>query len=533
MIVDVRGIPDKTMLHADVAIIGAGPAGITLARELGDIGVMVALFESGGQDYDPDVQALYTGENIGLPYYDLDVTRLRFLGGSSNHWEGMCRPIDDEDFAAYDWIPLSGWPIEPASMQSYFRRAQDILELGAYEYDAEARLKRLDSRNFGTIPFDPRIVSHGVWLFRKGGPVRFAAKYHEYLDKSPSITTYLNASVTELVTSPSGDRIESFTISTLDHKTYTARARIYVLAAGGIENPRILLASNKGTHANGVGNAHDLVGRCFMEHVGAPIGHLILSADDVPTQFYTNFAHEFVVDGITSQAGLILRPEVRREKGLLNTIVTLETAQPAGLGAVNSLKHSITTGMMPASLTEDLLEVIRNLEEIASYYYQKKIRQQLPATDTFTLFARAEQAPNPDSRIILSPKLKDALGMPSLKLNWSITDLDVHSMRQTALVIGQEAARAGIGRVRLADWLQEGSAHPAGIVGGGHHHMGTTRMSSDPKTGVVDADCRVHGVNNLFIAGSSVFPTAGFANPTHTIVAMALRLGQTVRSVLV
>jgi len=533
MIVDLRGIPDKTTINADVAIIGSGPAGITLAKELGDSGVTVALFESGGEDYDADVQALYSGRNVGLPYYDLDVTRLRFLGGSSNHWEGMCRPIDDEDFAAHDWIPLSGWPIEAASLQGYYRRAQEILELGPYEYDAATWLKRLNTTMLGTIPFSPEIVDHTVWRFKKGGPVRFGAKYRDYLQKSPSVTTYLNASVTELMTNQSGDRIESFTISTLDHKSYTATARIFVVAAGGIENPRILLASNKGAHANGIGNAHDQVGRYFMEHVAAPVGQLVLSDEDTPTQLYTNFAHEFVVDGVTAQAGMVLRPEVREKMKLLNTILTLEMDAPAGLTAVNNLKHSFTTGIRPASLTEDLITVIRNFDGIFSYYYQKKFKQQLPKTDTFTLYARAEQAPNPESRITLDPENRDALGIPSLKLHWALTELDLHSLRQTGTAIGQESARLGIGRLRIADWLQDPSPQPAGIVGGGHHHMGTTRMSGDPKTGVVDADCRVHGVNNLFIGGSSVFSTCGFANPTHTLVALALRLGETIKSALV
>lgn len=533
MIVDVRGIPDGTTIDADVAIIGAGPAGITLARELGDAGVRVALFESGGRDYDPDTQALYAGENTGLPYYDLDVTRLRFLGGSSNHWEGMCRPLDDEDFHAHPRIPLSGWPVEASAMQGYFRKAQEILELGPYDYEAGAWLKRLNDKRLGTIPFDPEVVGHGVWLFRKDGPVRFAEKYRDYLDKSAHVTTYLNASITELVTGGSGDSIESFRISALDRKTYKATARMYVLAAGGIENPRVLLASSRGAHAAGVGNAHDQVGRYFMEHVAAPIGHLVTSSDDVPTQFYTNFAHEFVANGITAQAAMMVRPEIRKRMGLLNTMVTLKTATPEGLSAIDSLKRGITTGIVPANLSDDLISVIRNLDGIVSYYYQKKIKQELPTTDTFVLYGRAEQAPNPDSRITLSPDHRDALGIPSVMLNWAINDLDIHSLRQTSVVLGQEAAKLGIGRVRMADWLQENTPQPANVVGGGHHHMGTTRMSSDPKTGVVDADCRVHGMTNLYVAGSSVFPTGGSANPTHTIVAMALRLGESIKSALV
>jgi len=253
----------------------------------------------------------------------------------------------------------------------------------------------------------------------------------------------------------------------------------------------------------------------------------------VPTQFYTNFAHEFVVNGITAQAAMMVRPEVRRRMGLLNTMVTLKTATPEGMSAVESLKHGVTTGIMPANLTDDLITVIRNLDGIASYYYQKKIKQQLPTTDTFVLYGRAEQAPNPDSRITLSHDHRDALGIPSLKLNWAINDLDIHSLRQTSVVLGQEVAKLGIGRVRMADWLQDDKPQAANVVGGGHHHMGTTRMSSNPKTGVVDADCRVHGVNNLFVAGSSVFPTGGSANPTHAIVAMALRLGEFIKSTLV
>jgi choline dehydrogenase-like flavoprotein len=229
---------------------------------------------------------------------------------------------------------------------------------------------------------------------------------------------------------------------------------------------------------------------------------------------------------------MILRPQVRREKRLLNTIVTLVTEPPAGLAAVNNLKHSWNTGIRTASLTDDVLTVIRNFDGIFSYYYSKKVSKQLPKTDTYTLYGRSEQIPNPDSRVSLSPGDRDALGIPRLRMNWAVDALDLHSMRQTAVAIGEEAARTGIGRVRVADWLQEGAERPSGVVGGGHHHMGTTRMSADPKSGVVDADCRVHGVNNLFIGGSSVFATGGFANPTHTLVALALRLGDTIKGVL-
>jgi choline dehydrogenase-like flavoprotein len=142
----------------------------------------------------------------------------------------------------------------------------------------------------------------------------------------------------------------------------------------------------------------------------------------------------------------------------------------------------------------------------------------------FQLNTRIEQAPNPDSRVTLSTE-KDELGVPRANLHWALTELDKRSIRTLHFILGQQIGQAGLGRVKLMDYLQDENDYswPEG-TDGGWHHMGTTRMSDDPRQGVVDANCQIHGIQNLYVAGAACYATSAAPNPTLTLVALSLRL---------
>jgi choline dehydrogenase-like flavoprotein len=536
--IDLRTLPDGKELRSDVCIIGAGPAGITLARELGDAGLGVCLLESGGFETDPETQALARGESIGSPYYPLEAARLRCFGGSGNHWAGTCGPLDPIDFAASSWVPNSGWPLTRADLDPYYRRAQQVCQLGPFEYDARA----WDGPGHHPLPLADDVVLSTI---SQHSPVRFGETCRPDIEHAKNVYAYLYANVVEIEAVHGRPEIARLRVACLGGKRFTARARVYVLAAGGIENARLLLASNSVRPA-GVGNEHDLVGRYFMEHP-AVTGAVFLPADpNLLLQLY-----EGGVDrGVGRSAFLRLAPEIQHREHLLNARWWLEdsTEQEAlrvfapGVQAADRVQEEIRAGQVPSDLGADVQQMVADLEGIAMYTYRAFFQPDRTARAYF-LYTQLAQAPNPASRVTLADD-RDALDMPRVQLDWRLGDLERRTLHRGVEALGVEFGRAGLGRIgmvreqapREASILRRGppggGGWPPGLRGS-WHHMGTTRMASDPTRGVVNADSRVHSAPNLFVAGSSVFPTSGYVNPTLTIIALALRLADHLKRELV
>ncbi len=303
-------------------------------------------------------------------------------------------------------------------------------------------------------------------------------------------------------------------VRTLDGKEHRARARYYVLACCSIQNARLLLASNRRT-PTGLGNAYDLVGRFFMEHIEMPTGHLALAPSRAAnTKMY---ALEF---GRTKARGeLALSAAVQREQRILNATVSLEPGGPDEVA-----QSTFQWG------TPDRLSALRERDAHAN---AGPPAEPPPARAPlfFHLTTRQEQAPNPASRVLLSTE-RDALDMPRARLDWRLTALDRRSFHAFYEVMGRELGRSGTGRVKMLDWVTRDEDTWPSTLSGGWHHMGTTRMHENPRLGVVDATCRVHGLGNLYVAGASVYPTGGAANPTLTIVAVSLRLSDHLKRTL-
>jgi choline dehydrogenase-like flavoprotein len=515
---DARTLDNGSVIDGDLCIVGAGAAGISIALQWVNSPHRVILLEGGGFDLEPAMQDLYRGEIVGQPYFPLEAARLHYFGGTTGHWAGYCSPYDPIDFETRSWVPHSGWPIRREEMDPFYARAQKILQLGPYEYDASDWVK--GDKDLQPFPLDRNVAWTKMWQF-SAPPMRFGTTYRDAIVNARSVHLYTHANVREIEANEGLSAVDGLRVRMLDGKEHRVRARHFVLACCSIQNARLLLASNRRASA-GLGNAHDLVGRYFMEHLEIPSGELVLEKpQSTKTKMY---AIDF---GVTKARGEIsLSAHAQKEHGILNGTASLE---PGALGE----RVQSTFQFLPPELLKALMAW-----EKGGRVGPSPLRASLPPASAafetpriFHLMTRQEQAPNPNSRITLSAE-KDAMGMPRAKLDWQLTELDKRSIRTFYKVLGQEMGRTGVGRIQLREWLLSDDRSWPSFISGGWHHMGTTRMHADPRQGVVDANCLVHGLGNLYIAGAAVYPTAGSANPTLTLVALSQRLSDHLRTKL-
>ncbi|MFN3201656.1 MAG: FAD-dependent oxidoreductase [Bradymonadia bacterium] len=496
MIQDARELSEGALVEADLCIIGGGAAGMSIARQFLDQSALkVVLLESGGLKKDPKSHALNQGEVVGRNYFKLEDSRSRYFGGSTNCWAGLCLPLQAVDFEKRDYLPHSGWPITRADLDPFYARAQGLLDLGRYEYR---------SKPWGAGKRLPLDLSKGPLesaIFQMSRPTRMGTAWRDLFKTSESVRVLLHANVTRLGLAAGGGALEELDVKVIDGPGFKVKARHYVLATGGLENPRIMLAS-KDVNPKGVGNDNDLVGRFFMEHPHTDgEGVLVASPHLRDWGFYK--VHRARGARIW---GMFQAPDalIKKEK-MLNFSMVLFPYKPRG----KKPAHPLTEAVAQAVAETDTL-----LDEPPP----------APPKDgplLLTLGTPSEQAPNPDSRVTLSDE-KDPLGMPRIALDWRMSDIDKRSIKRAHELMALTVARAGLGRMKVT--LDDDEKSWPKQMHGGWHHMGTTRMASDSKSGVVDQHCTVHGVENLSIAGSSVFTTGGAANPTLTIVALALKL---------
>ncbi len=513
MIVDPADLPADAVLDADLCIVGGGPAGITIALELMNERFRIVLLESGGVKARGGDQSLNEGISIGAPYYALDACRLRALGGSTNMWGGWCRPLDADDFHAREWIADSGWPFDLTELTSAYRRAQTACGLGPYDYEP-ARWR--DNTRASPVPSDDRARE----VIFQIAPVRFGAQHADALRKAANVTLLPGASALTLEMDEAGRNARRIRVGTLPGKTVTIAAGTIVLAAGGLENARLLLAST-GHGANGIGNSGDLVGRYFNDHLHVPIGTLH------PRHHSMRHRHEARRRaGTTVREGLSLTESARGEERLLGAAVTFhnpddphDVLSPAleqsGYRSFVILARAVRDLEWPHDATAHIARTLRNPAHALSMAYR---RMSTRAATRLVIGIRAEQAPNYASRVSLDNST-DRYGVRRLRLDWKISDQDLDSIERTQRILATLLAAE---RVEMIP--RDGPLGWANTVAPGAHHIGTTRMHASPQRGVVDAQCRVHGTENLYVAGSSVFPTGGWAPPTLTIVALSLRL---------
>jgi choline dehydrogenase-like flavoprotein len=520
VIEDARSIPDGTVLRADLCILGGGAAGITIAREFAGQGQSVLLVESGGFDFEERTQALYAGE-ISPGLYELDIARLRYFGGSTNHWGGVCRPLDADDFAKRPWIPHSGWPIEKADLQTYYDRACDLVQLPSKEWDKAAWQDRL--AEFYRLPFMGQRIDGAV--FQLSPPTRFGEEYREPLAKAANVRVLLHANATEIAVGERADRVTAVRLACFDGPRFSIEAKAYILAAGAVENARLLLVSNRVQQA-GLGNRHDVVGRYYSNHPGFYGADIMLSKPkDVLARPLAAMQ--------TILPRLVVSPEASARAGLAKFSTW---ANPVGEDgslrlsdgyvALRSLFRDIRHGNISGELLDKLGRVLGDLDGAAGDIWAR-----FRPAPMIRLDPEWEPVPNPESRVALIAE-KDELGLQRVRVDWRLTGQDVETALKSLEIIGQVVGEAGFGRIRIHEWLRS-NPDPSTFPGHENYHpAGTTRMSEDPSEGVVDRDCRMHGVGNLYVAGSSVFATVGAVNPTLTIVALSLRLADHLKTIV-
>ena len=450
----------------DVCIIGSGPAGISLALTLHAAGKDVLVLEGGADALTGESQDLYRGEVRG-DYSDPTESRLRFFGGSSNHWSGRCRPLDAVDFDGIEGVAETGWPITKANLDPYDARAREILELGTAVADTP------HSGAFQQVAFD-----------FSDPPVQFRGKYTDRFAEAEALSVCFNANLTDLETE--AGRVTAAQFSDYDGTTVRLRARVFVLACGGIENSRLLLHFNARSDGRLIPEAGTL-GRYFFDHPGLVVGEALL---DTPQE---------------ERIWLALDAQALRAQGLRNCSLSLVPA-PESESRLRAAAQDLAC-LAP---------------RVGPWLWERMGRS---LNCGARIYVTCDQLPQPDNRITLSETMRDSFGIPAPVIHIRPAPEDLRNVREIALLYGAEIARRDQGRLRLIPELAEPpDAVPDSWNTGTSHHMGGTRMSARAGDGIVDADLRVWGQDNLYVAGSSVFPSGGHANPTFTIVQLSLRL---------
>jgi len=465
---------EKTLRKAyDVCIIGAGPAGITLALRLAEAGWRVVLLEGGGHEYSPRSQAFYRCTSTGLELY-AEETRLRYLGGTSNHWAGRCRPFTVSDFANAPPVDLPGWPIPYGEIERYLPAAMDIVDL---PQGAEFRTV---NAGLGGDEFDAD-------RFLLSPPTRFAQKYAKALDETAGLDVFINCNCVDLDFDEASGQLKAAVVSDYARNRQRVVASTFILATGAIENARQLLNSTTLVGA-GVIKKDGMTGCCLMEHLNVDMGTFILKDGQgtEPRQYYTT-------DTFVS--------EYRAGKGNVSTTVLTDVQTYGRTAEVKHFLENLACEMGLAS----------KIDFVAKF--------SCPGDGVISTMI--EQFPNAHSRISLLDE-KDELGVSKVNVNWALSATDRHTIKCIGSELAKQFAEMGLGFVKLNDYVYD--TELALKVQPHAHHMGTTRMAASPEFGVVDTDCKVFGTDNLYVAGSSIFATGGASNPTMPLLQFALRL---------
>jgi len=532
MLIDLQDASVPAQLNTGVCIAGAGAAGVALARSLVKQGHEVCLLEAGGMDFHQATQDLCAGQNVGMEYYELEHSRLRFFGGTTNIWGGRSVPLDHLDFEKRDWVPHSGWPIGLDDLQHYYRIAHDSLELGDYDYSHYM----WDKLQLTPIDFDPEEIAHQFWRF-DAKEERFNSTQVDDLIAADNARIVLHANIVQVQADENARTVRQLVASTMEGKQLKVRAKHFVLACGAIENARLLLISND-VETGGIGNSQDQVGRYFMEH---PHGRIAYIKTEDPAWFWAQYRKRYPQSGPPVAPALVASQTLQREKRILNSAATFKIQRnpELGLGMSKQVYLNLKHNLSASKSNRRLWHMYRGLQDWLQHHLSMTLLRTASRARGMELYlmARAEQAPNPASRVLLS-NTKDALGCRRADLDWQLCELDKRSVLELARAVGREFSRLDLGQLQTSPWLDDGTStwpvdptvgnHPIG----GYHHMGTTRMSAAPATGVVDSNCTVHGYGNLHIAGSSVFTTGGWANPTLTLLALTHRLADHIDGLL-
>jgi choline dehydrogenase-like flavoprotein len=535
-------LSSSSPLRCDVCVIGAGAVGISMALALARSGLDVIVAEAGDRRPDPAVQDAYAGRVVDEAMHSpLTDYRERRFGGSSTVWGGRCMPLDPIDYQPRDWIPDSGWPIGPEALAPFYPAANQLCEAGPFTYRADEALGA-DARpmiaGFAGAAYS---TDH---LERSSCPTDFGQRYADELEKAPNIRLLLRAPVTSINLAPDGGSVTDVSLRDAAGTPFSIAAREVVVATGGLESARLLLAS-RDVHPHGIGNHHDVLGRYYQAHLAGTIG--TVTFDLAKTAIWHGYDRD--AQGVYVRRRLALSEAAQREHRLGNVIARLHhprIADPAHGTAVLSALY-LGQGLVPrlyrkrlagdehagaANWLRHVGNVARNPVSVARFaatmligrkFAQRKFPSVIvvPRTGRYSIDFHAEQAPNPASRVFLDTA-RDALDMPRLVADWRYLPQDVATVQGALALLAQDLAGSGLGHFDYDPATVEHEMIRYGAYPG--HHIGTVRMGDNPATSMVNGDCQVHGVRGLSVVGTAVFPTSSQANPTLTAIALGLRL---------
>lgn len=564
MILNARRIQDGALLEADVAIVGAGPAGIVTALELANARIDVLIVESGHRRFHMGVQRLSdASEWDPRRHAPMSMTTRRQLGGASVIWGGRCVPYDPVDFDRRDSDPNTVWPVRYQDLVPFFQRACDWLVCGRAVFDA-CEIEHLARRTL--VPGLPNGDVRASTLERWSLPTNFGRQYVGRLRRSGRIRLITGLTATEIIPNDSRSRVQWLETRTLDRKRIRIRARKYVLASGGLGSTRLLLASGGTERGGGLGDHSRHLGRWYAAHMEGVIANVRFTTPPAATIYgyerdidgsyvrrRLSFSRRFLLDHkLPNIVAWLANPalaDATHGNGALS-IAYLALASPAGrLFAPEAQRESLTGASVPGApypaveerpLRAHLQNLVRDVGPTARFvtqfgYHRFIARPPAPgffvpsATNVYPLHYHGQHLPNAASRLALS-KDRDGVGVPRLRVDLRFSPEDVDGVVRAHEHWDNHLRSSGCGRLEyLTDNVAESVWEQAG---GGFHQMGTTRMSAEPAQGVVAPNLAVHGFDDLFVASSSAFVTSSQANSTFMIIVFALRLAEHLRSVL-
>ncbi len=518
-IVNVDELKSGCVLESDVCIIGAGAVGISITREFFGTAIKVILLESGFLHSDARTQTLYESEISGRRHTGIHEGRARRFGGTTTLWGGQALPLLPIDFERRDWVPFSGWPITGSVLAPYYERAETIVQVRHVDYGLASWPKP------DLPPYEPDRIASYYSQFTNVPD--FAAKYGAALRSTDNVMTVCGANVVSLDPTEYANQVAEAHIASLNGTTGIVRSRYYVVCCGGIETARILLLSRT-AEPEGIGNRRGVVGRYFQDHPTFAV-----PVESPNRKLLQRWCNSFRSEGLRHTIKMVASPSLQRAQRILN--VGAEVYYPIDSeGPLQAAKKLLAAGPKSIFSAENrvlLSRVTRNPGKLGAAAWRHYVLNR-PASVGHArpeIAFYTEQEPNPESRITLSVE-KDALGLQRTKLNWIVSSMEAKSAGVFAEVVLSEWRRLGIGKFDLSPLAS--AEHLLAARGGfwdNSHHIGTTRMGASTATSVVDENCLVHGYGNLYIGGSSVFPTSGFSNPTLTAIALGLRLADKIK----
>jgi hypothetical protein len=558
LIISADSLSDSCELSAHIAVVGAGPAGMVFALEAAKDGLDVLLIESGDGKFNSDAQRLSDAAawDPGI-HAPMSKSVRRQLGGTSTIWGGRCIPYDPVDFDHRPYLSDTSWPVRYDELEPYFQRACDWLRCGRAVFDISRMMHLPPSIVPGLPDGDASTATVERWSLSTD----FAREYAESLRQSTGVRVVTGLTCTEVMSALDSTRVGHLACRGLNGKRVSVQARCYVLACGGLETTRLLLAS-RGAHGRPLGDHSGHLGSWYMGHVDGVIANVRFRTSPRDTIF----GFERDSDGTYVRRRFSIKQKVQLQNDLPNATALLANPHLSDhrhgngvlSGAYLALRSPIGRLITPPEqrfaatrdsslangpgqhLRPHLMNVAKDFPSVARFAVGLGTRRLLASgrktpgfytaysrDNLYPLHYRGEQSPNKASRVSLADE-RDSMGMPRLNIELRFSQQDVDGIIRCHQVWDDHLRENGCGHLEYLS--QDRGSLVWRQASGGTHQLGTTRMAGRPQDGVVDANLAVHGISNLFVASSSAFLTSSQANPTFMIVVFALRLADWLKS---